>query len=187
VTNLLKEDFTDEPFLLTLTFSLEGKVSSANLPPPHSRSSNAREWLVSGLILAQRRGRISLVNHTCSFLVFSHEGEVFSTNLPFHHPRLLTPANGSQLTSFSLKGEEDLTSELFRSTLAFSLEGGGVLYEPTFLTLETSIAREQFATDLIFAQRRGGFNWRIVSFDHGVLTRGGRCSLRTYLSRSRDL
>ena len=137
MTDLLKEDFTDEPSLSTLTFSLKGKVSSVNLPPPHSRSSNAREWLVSDLVLAQRRGRISLVNHTCSFLVFSLEGEVFSTNLPFPHSRLLTQANGSQLTSSSLKGEEDLTGELFRSTLAFSLEGGGGLYEPTFPALET--------------------------------------------------
>ena len=141
MTDLLKEDFTDEPFLSTLTFSLEGKVSSGNLPPPHSRSSNAREWLVSDLVLAQRRGRISLVNHTCSFLVFSLEGEVFSTNLPFRHSRLLTQANGSQLTSSSLKGEEDLTGELFHSTLAFSHEGGVVLYKPTFPALETSNAR----------------------------------------------
>jgi len=35
------------------------------------------------------------------------------------------------MTSASLKGEEDLSDELFRLTLAFSLEGGGVLYEPT--------------------------------------------------------
>ena len=40
------------------------------------------------------------MNHTCSFLVFSLEGEVFSTNLPFQHSRLLTQANGSQLTLF---------------------------------------------------------------------------------------
>jgi len=146
-------------FSQPLTFSLEGKVSSASLPPPHSRSSNAREWHVSNLVLAQRRGRISLLNHTCSFLVFSLEGEVFSTNLPFPHSRLLTQANGSQLTSSSLKDDEDLTGELFHSTLAFSLEGGGVLYEPTFPTLETSNPSEQFVTDLIFAQRRGGFNW----------------------------
>ena len=79
------------------------------------------------------------MNHTCSFLVFSLEGEVFATNLPFQHSRLLTQAYGSQLTSSSLKGEEDLTGELFRSTLAFSLEG--VLYEPTFPTHETSNAR----------------------------------------------
>jgi len=38
--------------------------------------------------------------------------------------------------------------------LALLLERGGVLYEPTFPTLETSNAREQFITDLIFAQRR---------------------------------
>ena len=133
MTDLLNEDFTDEPFLSTLTFSLEEKVSSVNLPYSHSRSSNG--MLVSDLVLAQRRGRISLVNHTCSFLVFSLEGEVFSTNLPFQHPRLLTQANGSHLTSSSLKGEEDLTGELFRSTLAFSLEGGGVFYEPTFPAL----------------------------------------------------
>jgi len=159
VTDLLKEDFTDEPFFSTLTFSLEGKVSSANLPPPHSRSSNSREWLVSDLVLTQRRGRVSPVNHTCSFLVFSLEGQVFSMNLPSQHPRLLTQANGSQLTSSSLKGEDDLTGELFCSTLAFSLEGGGVLYEPTFPALETSNAREQFETNLIFSQRRRGFNW----------------------------
>jgi len=141
VTDLLKEDFTDEPFLSTLTFSLEGKVSSANLQPPHSRSSYVSEWLVSDLVLTQRQGRISLVNHTCSFLVFSPEGEAFSTNLPFQHSRLLTQANNLQLTSSSLKGKEDLSGELFRSTLAFSLEGGGVLYEPTFPALETSNAR----------------------------------------------
>jgi len=141
VIDLLKEDFTDEPFLSTLTFSLEEKVSFANLPPPHSRSSNARERLVSDLVLAQTQGRISLVNHTCSFLVFSLEGEVFSTNLPSQHSRLLTQANGSLLTSSSLKGEDDLTGEIFCSTLAFSLEGGGVLFEPTFPALETSNAR----------------------------------------------
>ena len=151
MTNLIKEDFSDEQFLSTLIFSLEWKVFSANLSLWHSRSSNAREWLVSDLVLAQRRGRISLVNHTCSFLVFSLEGEVFFTNLPFPHSRLLTQANGFQLTSSSLKGEEDLTGELFRSALAFSLEGGGVLYKPTSPALETSNAREQFVTDLIFA------------------------------------
>ena len=45
------------------------------------------------------------------------------------------------MTSSLLKGDEDLTGELFHSTLAFSLEGEGVLYEPTFPALETSIAR----------------------------------------------
>ena len=35
------------------------------------------------------------------------------------------------LTSALLEGEEDLTGELFRSTLALSLERGGVLYEST--------------------------------------------------------
>jgi len=75
-------------------------------------------------------------------------GEVFSTNLPFSLSRLLSQGNSSQLTSSSLKGEEDLTGELFRSTMAFSLEGGGVLYEPTFPALETSNAREQFISAL---------------------------------------
>ena len=54
----------------------------------------------------------------------------------------LTQGNGLYLTSSSLKGEEDLTGELFPSTLAFSLEGAGVvLYEATFPALETSNAR----------------------------------------------
>jgi len=36
------------------------------------------------------------------------------------------------MTLALLKGEEVLSGELFRSTSAFSLERGGVLYEPTF-------------------------------------------------------
>jgi len=36
------------------------------------------------------------------------------------------------MTSASLKGDEDLSAELFRPTLVVSLDGEGVLYEPTF-------------------------------------------------------
>ena len=63
-------------------------------------------------------------------------------------PALETSNTREQFVTDSLKGEEDLTGELFRSTLAFSLEGGGVLDEPTFPALETSNAREQFVTAL---------------------------------------
>jgi len=63
-----------------------------------------------------------------------------------------------QLTSASLKGAEDLTGELFRSTLALSLERGGVLLRTYLSAPETSNAREASSlTDLGFAQRRGGF------------------------------
>jgi len=73
----------------------------------------------------------------------SRGGGVFSTNLPtFTALETSNPRDNLQLTSALLKGEEDLSGELFRSTLAFPLEGGGVLFEPTFILLKTSNARK---------------------------------------------
>ena len=48
-----------------------------------------------------------------------------------------------ELTSASLKGEEDLSHELFRLTLALSLERGGVLSQTYLFAPKTSNARKQ--------------------------------------------
>ena len=58
-------------------------------------------------------------------------------------PRPLTVrGTNSQLNSASLKGAEDLSGELFRFTLTFSLKRGGVLLRTYLSAHETSNARE---------------------------------------------
>jgi len=65
-----------------------------------------------------------------------------------HEPTSLLPrpliarGTNSQLTSASLKGMEDLSGELFRFTLVFSLKRGGVLLRTYLSAHETSNARE---------------------------------------------
>jgi len=55
---------------------------------------------------------------------------------------LIARGTNSQLTSVLLKGAEDLSGELFRFTLAFSLKRGGVLLRTYLFAYETSNARE---------------------------------------------
>ena len=55
---------------------------------------------------------------------------------------LIARGTNSQLTSASLKGAEDLSGELFRFTLAFSLKRGGVLLRTYLSPHEASNARE---------------------------------------------
>jgi len=57
---------------------------------------------------------------------------------------LIARGTNPQLTSASLKGVEDLSDELFCSTLAFSLERAGVLSRIYLSTLKTSNARMLF-------------------------------------------
>ena len=123
MTDLFKEGFSEEPFLSTLTFSLEGKVFSANLPLPHSRPLTQGNGLYLTSSLLKGEGgficRTISVHSWCSH----SRGEVFSTNLPFPLLRPLTQANDPYLTYLRSKAKEDFTGEPLRSTLAFSLEG----------------------------------------------------------------
>ena len=53
----------------------------------------------------------------------------------------------------SMGARDDLTVEPNCSTLAFSLKGGGVLYESSSPNLEASNPSERFVTDLVLARR----------------------------------
>ena len=92
--------------------------------------------------------------------------------IQFNLPQILSKdssatASTSSLSS-TLKGldssklehtwfNKDFSGEPCLFILGVLTRVGGVLYEPTFPTLKTSNPNERFATDLIFAQRRGGF------------------------------
>jgi len=68
-------------------------------------------------------------------------GVLLRTYLSTHEDSNARETN-SQLTSASLKGEEDLSGELFRLTLVLSLEREGVLSRTYLSAHKTSNARK---------------------------------------------
>ena len=70
----MKKDFTSEPYLFLLGVLTRGGGVLYEPILPTLETSNPSERFVADLVFAQRRRRISLVNHTCSFLAFSLEG-----------------------------------------------------------------------------------------------------------------
>jgi len=91
-------------------------------------------------LIVRRSFNCELGRSSLAFL-FERRGVLYEhTSLPSRP--LIARGTNFQLTSASLKGVEGLSGELFRFTLAFSLNRGGVLLRTYLSAHEASNARE---------------------------------------------
>jgi len=88
-----------------------------------------------------RMGFNCVLGHSSLVLLLQRRGVLYEPTSLLPGPPSVRGTN-SQLTLASLKGAEDLSGELFRFTLAFSLKRGGVLLRTYLSAHETSNASE---------------------------------------------